>query len=237
MISAAATVSGTLGLGVRCRLVTYTLGGSRWVTLGSTEADAPRPVVLTDTAMEAAWADYVLPLNCHHSFGYKLQLTLPAEGLPHLVQLNGGALEAIPDTTTPDDTALTPSELLWERTPSGRLDDDEDDDEDGQYILRSCAALTHAVLPPITSKSPLLHGDTQPPLVFATEYLCDCGYCWTTSRTGVCSYCRAQAQTALYMATHGGEPPMLPCDCCDTPTPYGGFCSSACKGDATGEWR
>jgi hypothetical protein len=73
-----------------------------------------------------------------------------------------------------------------------------------------------------------------PALTFTTETLCtDCGFCWTSHNSNNCSFCRAQADNTSYMVTNG-KPPEFPCNCCGTPTPYGGYCSQACEWDTEG---
>jgi hypothetical protein len=240
-----ATVEGTLGIGAPgpVRLVTHSLGAPHWITLGPIfSPSVPREVYLTDRATEAAWIDYVQSLNVDHSFGYKLHLTMPEEGIPHLVRLTGGSaavgttLEAVRETPEmADPMTHTPGTMLWEREVVAATDA-VTEEETCCYTLRTSAAPALAVCLPggssVSLQIGILESPLNPVLVFATEYLCECRDCWTTSNTGICTFCRAQTSMGTTIL-----PQMLPCDCCGTPTPYGGFCSSDCRADATGVWR
>lgn len=136
-----------------------------------------------------------------------------------------------------------PTPLTWLRTAVEEPDVDTTEWTPRYYIslatkpnLRVSSSHTVGLLP---KKDPyLLLTDVDdapsPALIFDTETLCtDCGFCWTTHRTNVCQFCRAQAEQTAYVAKHG-VPPESPCDCCGEPTPYGGYCSQACRWDMEG---
>ena len=69
---------------------------------------------------------------------------------------------------------------------------------------------------------------------FVTQTVCTtCGSIWTEHSSHVCGFCRAYEADQEHIAAHGTDP-MRPCECCGEPTPYGGYCSQACRWDAEG---
>lgn len=136
---------------------------------------------------------------------------------------HGVSLEGVTLTTTPHAT--------WIRTA---VSDPDVDTTEWSPSYKIALAGSTRLVSAFNSTVILTDPAVVPALTFTTETLCtDCGFCWTSHNSNNCSFCRAQADTTSYMVANG-KPPEFPCNCCGTPTPYGGYCSQACEWDTEG---
>lgn len=118
---------------------------------------------------------------------------------------------------------------------------DTEEEETDAYTLHLAEEMTQTVIlsheagfnltsPPYLLLSP----SVSEAAVFVTQTVCTtCGSIWTEHSSHVCGFCRAYEADQEHIAAHGTDP-MRPCECCGEPTPYGGYCSQACRWDAEG---
>lgn len=215
------------------RIQTILYGIEYWLTVSTEDSNT---ILLTTIATEAspvqfesttddkevgvdgATPQYITFTIVEGSVRLRPSLSTAAHG----VSLEGAAL-----TTTPHAT--------WIRTAVEEPDVDTTEWSPSYKIaLCSPPAGPKLLVSAFNNTVILTDPELTPALTFTTETLCtDCGFCWTSHNSNNCSFCRAQADTTSYMVANG-KPPEFPCNCCGTPTPYGGYCSQACEWDTEG---
>lgn len=227
----------------RQRIATILHGSPHYVTLSDpapTPTDGNRKILLTPNPSDATNIHFSAITGIESSDGKDI-----ADGVtPHYVEFTDISytepcllrprLNPSADMPTQLGTVvagLTPTPITWVRKPTAgdttftlHLASDPD-----QTVIVSHSA---GILP---KKEPYLLISTADalPAKFWTERLCDhCNMVWTDTIASFpcCSFCRAQELTDEYIVKHGHSP-TYPCRACGELTPYGGFCSSACRSD------
>lgn len=238
-MAAAASTSPPLPT-LRQRLATTLNDKPHWLTLSEPSSfDANRQMLLTADANEASLVEFTgdaptteEPANFYVEFP-EIRYTEPGLMRPRIAP-----------TVLPTELGTVPfpgaigkrCPLSWIKKP---VTDDSSTftlhlaEEPAQTVIISHAAGFGAKRPPELYISPEVPTE-YPAAEFVLETLCTtCGFCWTEHASHVCGFCRAYAADQAYIAKHG-TPPLRPCKCCGDLTPYGGYCSRACRLDAEG---
>ena len=224
----------------RQRIVTILHGEPHYVTLSDpAPLDCNRKILLTPNPTDATNIHFTAVTGIESTDGTDVT---PDGVTPHYVEFTDirneepallrPRMKPTADFPTQLGTVVAgtiPTPITWVRKPAA----------DNTYTLHLATDHTQTVIVSHTAgilpkKEPYLLIDTEAtPATFWTERLCDtCHMVWTsdTSASPCCSYCHAQAHTTAYIAEHG-HPPAYPCRACGEDTPYGGFCSAACRAD------
>jgi hypothetical protein len=210
-----------------------------WVTLSEpSDYDGNRQIILTRDQNDAAIVEFTAAPSTDAPDAFYVEFVEIRDTEPGLMRPRI-APTALPTElgTIPYPTAVgRPCPLSWVKAPT-TADPDiytlHIAEEPAQTVFISHAAGFSLKRPPYLLISPAVPTD-YPAAEFVTETVCtECGGTWTQHHTHVCSFCRAHKADQEYIAKHG-TPPMRPCNCCGEPTPYGGFCSQACRWDMEG---
>jgi hypothetical protein len=173
-------------------------------------------VILSPNTMEAAWVTFTGDAATPH----RILLTHPSVRPAEWDLCPGGPLrDATPLIASNTTTALWTRKLNAAGGYTIHPADAHAAAEPPSSAGRAADAPELTVACPEDSPTPYLCADHT--TTFVTETLCDCRDCWTSDPTGVCQFCRAEADRA--------SRPVEPCAVCGTPTEYGPYCSRSCK--------
>jgi hypothetical protein len=227
----------------RQRLVTTLNDKAHWVTLSPpSDDDGNRQILLTTDENDAAIVTFKAVPTVDTPDA--LLVTFPEFSSEETLCL---MRPRITPTSLPTELGTKPfgvadgksCPLSWVKVPKKAEEDPEEytvhlAEEPTQKVLISHEAGFNLTRPPYLFLSPSVSEAAA--AVFVTQTVCSaCGFIWTENADHVCGFCHAYDADQKHIAAHHGAPPMRPCDCCGEPTPYGGYCSQACRWDAEGD--